>query len=234
MRLTTLPLGLLLGACSASAPPAPKPAAPKPAAPPSEAPAPVASPPAASPPTDTTWVEAAVLEALEWEVMPGTTGEPDDGTRAAALKAFFLAHPEYASAEKRAALAAEACGLDGTEAAHEWLVNPPPKEPLVVEVTGDDWKVFVGHASHNCTSDDWSYYTNEASEAASQRGAVTTYGSARNDVLVIQRGGVELKRVPLTGQGYLAVRAGAEPQDLDYSPDFVEPLDRYFGAPAGN
>lgn len=178
------------------------------------------------------WIDGAVEEALAWEVQPGTTAEPDDGTRAAALRAFFAAHPEYADPARRQALAAHACGL-GTEAAHAWLAAPPPRAPLVVEVAADAWEVFVAHADVHCTSDDWGWYAAEAAEAAGARGAVTGYGSPEHDVVVVRRAGVEVARAPLTGQGYLLLAAGAAAAALDYAPtpELLDDLDAYFGPP---
>lgn len=210
---------------------------PSPSAPPAETPPPADPPPIAEPPPaaptgeDPAWIATAVEEALAWEIMPGTSGE-DEGNaeRSAALRTFFLAHPEYQAEERRALLAAEACGLGGTEAAHEYLAKPPPKTPVVIEVQGADWRVLVAHADHHCTSDDWSYYSNEASEGAQARGAVTGYGGATNDAVVVQSGGVELARYPLTGQGFLAAKAGAEPTEILYDPSAIGPgLDAYFG-----
>lgn len=193
-------------------------------------PAPAEAPPAA-PNGDPEWVAKAVAEALEWEVMPGTEGEPDDGTRAAALRTFFLAHPEYADTARRERISFEACGL-GTEAAHEWLTNPPPKTPAIVEVTTDAWEVFVAHSPNNCTSDDWSWYSNEASEASIARGAVSGYAGPNNDVVVVQRDGRELARIPVKEQGFLVARAGAEPKEIGYAPtsELMPELDAYFGA----
>lgn len=207
----------------------PAPAEPTPLAP--LAPPAPPGPPAVAANGDPAWIAEAVAAALEWEVMPGTTGEPDDGTRAAALRTFFLAHPEYIDATLRERLASEACGL-GTEGAHEWLTKPPPKTPAIVEVNTDAWEVFVAHSQYNCTSDDWSWYSSEASEAASARGAVTGYAGANNDVVVVQREGRELARIPVKEQGFLAARAGAEPKELGYSPtpELVPDLDAYFGA----
>lgn len=202
-------------ATPAEAPPAPAEATPAPAA----------------PNGDPAWVAQAVAEALVWEVMPGTTDEPDDGTRATALRTFFLAHPEYADAARRERLSNEACGL-GTEGAHEWLTKPPPKTPAIVEVSTDAWEVFVVHSQYNCTSDDWSWYSNEASEASVARGAVRGYAGPDNDVVVVQRGRRELARIPVKEQGFLVARAGAEPKEIGYgpTPDLLPELDAYFGA----
>lgn len=94
-------------------------AGPQPAVPPAPdvAPAGVAPPADAAAAADPPWIADAVAEALDWEVMPGTTEDPDDGTRAAELRTFFLAHPEYADASRRTALSADGCAV-GTEAAH--------------------------------------------------------------------------------------------------------------------
>lgn len=207
---------------------------PSPVPPPTPAVAPPATEPApeaaAVDSTDPAWVDAAVQEALDWEIMPGTSGGDEDPARAGALRTFFLAHPEYEDSARRELLAAQACGLDGTEGAHEYLIHPPPKTPVVVEVDGADWRILVPHANAHCTSDDWSWYSNEASEGAIARGAVTSYGGADNDVVLVKSGGAEVARIPLSGQGFLAARAGAEPRDLDYDPSSIEAaMDEYFG-----
>lgn len=219
-------LSLMLLGCGLlpEKPPAPVEAAPAP--PPAVV---VPAPPAAPTGDAPAWVEAAVAEAISWEEMPGTTGEEDDGTRANALRAFFLAHPEYADAGRRERLAAEACGLGGTEQAHAHLVNPPKKEPLVVEVTSADWKLFVGHASHNCTSDDWGYYSSEHAQGAEARGITTRYAGPANDVVVVQRDGKELLRIPLSDQGFVVAKPGGEPLELGYSPEVMPGVDAYFG-----
>lgn len=206
----------------------------EPAPPPAEPPVPDAAPappePEVAAPTADDWVTEAVEQALAWEIMPGTSGGEVDPERAATLRAFFLAHPEYRDPDKRALLARQACGLDGTEAAHAYLANPPPKTPVTVEVTGTDWKVMVAHADDHCTSDDWSWYTNEASQAASARGAVTAYGGPENDVVVVVSGGTEVARFPLSGQGWLMARAGQEPTEAAYDPSsYVGSFDAYFG-----
>lgn len=182
------------------------------------------------PEAEASWVDVAVQEALEWEVMPGTTAEEDDGTRAAALRTFFLAHPEYEDPARRAPLAESACGLDGTEAAHEYLVNPPPKVPVVVDVSVEDWKVFATHADRHCTSDDWGWYASESNMAAADRGVTTAHGGPDNDVLIVRRDGVEVARVPLAGQGFLVVRAGAKEQELGYAPtpEILPEMEAYF------
>ncbi|MSQ04261.1 MAG: hypothetical protein EXR71_20640 [Myxococcales bacterium] len=136
-----------------------------------------------------------MAEALSWEQMPGTSGGEEDPKRPPALHAFFLGHPEYADPAHREALAGEACGMDNTEAAHAWLKNPPPRTPLILEVTSESWKVFVAHSSHHCTSDDWAYYTSEANTAASQRGADVGYADPTNDAVVVRLHGQELARI---------------------------------------
>jgi len=162
-------------------------------------------------------------------MMPGTSGDPEPG-RAAALRTFFQAHPEYRTAKSRAPLWAHACGLDGTESAHAYITNPPPKKPVEVQVEGDDWRVFVAHADVLCTSDDWSIYSYEANEAAKERGAVITYGNAKVDAVIIRSGDQELKRIELSGQGYIAVRAGQAPLSIPYDPSgTIEAIDQYFG-----
>ncbi|MCA9489814.1 MAG: hypothetical protein KC621_07815 [Myxococcales bacterium] len=189
--------------------------------------------PAAPPePEDpTAWVDEAVREALDWEIMPGTSGEEgDDGQRAEALRTFFLAHPEYAEAEAREPLAAHACGMDGTEAAHEWLTNPPPKVPLVIEVDDDEWRLLVAHADVHCTSDDWAWYSSEAISGAEARGAKTAWAGPDEDLVVVRVGGEERIRLPLTGQGFFVARANAKPGEIAYDPSAITSgLDDYFG-----
>ena len=181
-------------------------------------------------PTEPAWIDQAVQEALDWEIMPGTSGGEEDPARPQVLRAFFLSHPEYADPEQRQRLSAQACGFDGTEAAHEYLAHPPARTAVTVEVDVAEWRVLVPIVDVHCTSDDWSWYSNEASEAAVARGAVTSYGGADNDVLVVMSGGTELARVPLVGQGFLAVRAGAGPLEIDYDPSVIErSLEAYFG-----
>jgi hypothetical protein len=194
-----------------------------------------ADPTAPVPPTDPqlAWVDGAVAEALYWEVMPGTSGDEDDGTRAAELRTFFLAHPEYADAARRELLAREACGLDGTEAAHAWVSSPPARTPLVVDVQSEAWELFVAYADQNCTSDDWSWFTNEANLAAAARGATTAYADPRHDAVIVNLNGREVVRIPLEGTGYLGARAGVDPQELGYTPASELPdFDAYFGPPA--
>ena len=173
------------------------------------------------------WVEEAVEDALDNEIMPGTTGEPEPG-REDALRAFFQAHPEYRDAERRAPLWEHACGLGGTEEAHEYITNPPPKAPVEVEVEGDDWRVFVAHAAGHCTSDDWGWYTAEATESAQAFGAVTAYGNADTDALVIRSKGKELLRMPLSGKGYIVARASQAPKQLGYDPSVSRAVKSYF------
>lgn len=221
------PVSPIQGAApAANSTPAAKDSAPKPgpAEPPPKTPTP--------PPTPDTWIDDAVAEALDAEVMPGTSGEADPA-REPALRAFFAAHPEYRDPEKRQPLWDHACGLDGTEAAHAWLTQPPPKTPVVVKVESDDWRVFAAHADVHCTSDDWAWYSAEANQAATARGAAIGYGDANNDVLVVQRNGEEVARFRLTGQGYVALRSGRGPIELPYDPVGVEEaLDAYFGPAA--
>jgi len=202
--------------------PAPKTVQAPPAKPTETAPAPGPNAPA-----DEGWIDAAVEEALDSEIMPGTSGEPDL-SRKGALKIFFKAHPEYRDADQRAQLWEHACGLDGTEAAHAFITNPPPKKPVEVEVKGDDWRVFVAHASGHCTSDDWGYYSSEANQAATEHGATTAYGNANSDQLIIRKDGKELHRIQLSGQGFIAVRAGQKPSPMVYDPGISGSVARYF------
>lgn len=198
--------------------------APDPVPPPIDVPAPAA-------PDAAAWVDQAVDEAIAWEVMPGTT-EEEDPARRPVLRAFFESHPEYADAEARGPLSAHACGLGGTEAAHEWLTHPPPRTPVTVEVSGDDWRVFVAHADAWCTSDDWSWYSSEANTGAGARGAVIAYGGPDNDAVVVMSEGREVARAALSGQGFLALRAGAPSAEIAYDPSAIESaLDAYFGPP---
>jgi hypothetical protein len=214
----TIGLGLACAGVPDEPPPTPMP------------PQPPASAEVAAPAGD--WIAAAVDEALSFEVMPGTTGEEDDGTRAAALRTFFETHPEYSDPARREALAMHACGLDGTEAAHEFLVNPPPKEPVLVDVVAEDWKVFVTHADSYCTSDDWGWYSAEAGQFATARGAVTAGGSPTNDVVIVRREGTEVARAPLSGQGWLMLRSGKPAEELPYDPSFQDAMEAYLGAAA--
>ncbi len=217
-----LPLALACGGLTTSQATPPVPSDAPEAAPQADLQAPQA------PETPTTWVDQAVEEALANEIMPGTSGDEDDGTRAAALRKFFEAHPEYQDPARREPLWAHACGL-GTEGAHDYLTNPPPKKEEVVEVTDEDWKVFVAHSGAACTSDDWSWYTHEVSEAAAARGAVLGHGDMDTNMVIVKRNGVEVARAPLTGFGWLALRAGKPPLDIDYDPSNVEKMDEVFG-----
>lgn len=188
--------------------------------------------PLPTPSPEEEWIDQAVDEALEWEIMPGTTGEPDPARRPA-LAAFFRAHPEYRDPETRARLGLHACGLGGTEAAHAWLTAPPPKTAVRVEVTGDDWRVLVAHTDVYCTSDDWTWYTNEADEGARARGASTAYAAPDQGEVLVLVEGKERARVPLQGQGFLALRAGQAPVDIAYDPSAITPgLDAAFGPPS--
>ncbi len=190
--------------------------------------------PAAEEPTgaDPAWVAEAVAEALDWEVMPGTTEEPDDGKRAAQLRVFFLAHPEYADATRRSGLAADACAIS-TEAAHERLVSPPTKVALEIAVESDNWRILVAHAAVLCTSDDWSYYTNEVDVGVTAKGAQYAYAGAEHDVIVVRRAGVEVARIPLQGQGYVVAANGRAPLELEHNmaDAVIEAAGAYFGGP---
>ena len=177
--------------------------------------------------TDAAWIDTAIEEALDAELMPGTSGGPDP-SRKDALRAFFKAHPEYKQPDRRALLWEHACGLDGTEAAHAFITEPPPKTPVQIEVKTDDWGVLVAHASGHCTSDDWSHYSYEASEAARALGVTTAYGNPKNDALIIRRDGKELHRIKLEGQGFIAVRAGKAPMPMMYDPGISGEVKRFF------
>ena len=180
-------------------------------------------------PVDEGWVAAAVEEALDWEVMPGTTGDPEPG-RAEALRAFFLAHPEYQDPERRAGLADLACAF-GTEEAHTRLTQPTPAVPFVVEVTEPSWRLVVIHAGDWCTSDDWAWFTNEIGEALQTHGIQSVYADASHNAVVVQRGGQEAGRYPLEGTGYLALQAGRAPEDTahDLPESVMSQLNTYFG-----
>lgn len=249
LALSLLPLSVF-GCSGPSAPPAPsggtpsdvpQPAAPTPPpakAPPAEVSAtpPVGAPPTAEAPSasnDPEWIASAVDEALQWEVMPGTSDEPKPG-RSEALRTFFLAHPEYADEGRRAKLAEHACGL-GTEGAHDWVTKPRPETPLKVTVSAPDWKVVVAHSSNNCTSDDWSWFNDQVHTGTTERGVGWGYGAPENDVLVVQRDGKEVARHALRGQGYLLVKAGSPPQEVEHSPadSVLEEVDGYFGTGGG-
>lgn len=167
------------------------------------------------------WLDEAVEAALEWEIMPGTTGEPTP-ERAEELRAFFASHPEYEDPQRRALLADPACGLASTEAAHELLQAPAETEPLVVEVSGEGWAVVVAHVDVLCTSDDWTTYSHDALQAGADAGATTAYASADNPVVLVRAGEQELARVALEGQGFLVVRAGQEPAEIGYDPSAPE------------
>lgn len=198
------------------------------------APAPEAPIPPAPPAPDTVaWVDQAVGEALAWEVMPGTTDDPDDGTRAAALRTFFLAHPEYADAARRAPLADHACAI-GTEASHERITKPPARVPLEVAVDKESWRLVVAHSAVLCTSDDWSWYTHEVGEAVGAMGIQYEHAEAENDVVIVRRGGAEVARLPLEGQGYVVAGAGRSPLALghDMSAGVIEAVSTYFGTEA--
>lgn len=218
---------LFLPACTG----APQPAAPPPTTPAEAAPRAEAVAPAAveGPP----WVEAAVREALEWEVMPGTTAV-EDPTRPPALRAFFLGHPEYEAADRRAALADLACAF-GTEEAHKRLSAPAAPAPYVVELTDPSGRVVLAHASSWCTSDDWSWFTNEVGEALKGRGIPYAYAGAEYNELVLRRGEAEVARFPLSGQGYLATELGRAPTEIGHSmvEDVLPALWAYYGSGSG-
>jgi len=177
------------------------------------------------------WIEEAVEDALWREIMPGTDGEPDQSRRPA-LRAFFKANPQYKNTDERERLWAHACGMDGAEAAHAYLTNPPPKTPVEVQVDRPDWRVFATYTDAHCTSDDWAWYTAEANQAAAKHGAVIGYGSADNTVLVVKMGDKELARFELEDTGYVALAPGKEPLLLSYGPQELDDAFRdYFGPP---
>ena len=225
MRTHATILAVAMGCSPPSAPSAPPATSPVPS-PPAES-VPPSSPPPAKPVA--AWVEAAVEEALWAEVMPGSTDEPAPG-RKAALRTFFEAHPEYRDPDKREPLWAHACGLGGVEGAHKWLTHPPPKTPEVVTVDTDDWKVFAAFTDHHCTSDDWAWTTAETNQAAMEHGAVTGYGNADNNVLVVKLKNKEVARLTFEGTGYVALRAGQKPLAMDDGAlEPAEAFDGYFG-----
>lgn len=182
---------------------------------------------------DDAWIAGAVTEALDWEVMPGTDGGEPDPARAVALRTFFKAHPEYRDPARRAALAREACGLEGTEAAHKYLTSPPPRAPVVVEVAAQDWKLFLVHRDQHCTSDDFAWYASEAAEAARTHGAAVEWAGPTNDALVVRAQGREVARIPLSGTGYLLARSGRTPRGTDYGPQELEATFAAYYGPAG-
>jgi hypothetical protein len=160
------------------------------------------------------WIEAAVDRALEGEVMPGTTEEPDPA-REPLVRAFFEAHGEYSDPKRLEELLSLGCL--GVEDAHERLRAPPPKDPLVVEVTAEDWKVVVGHAETPCTSDDWSWFNNDIREAVEARQIVYAYGGASNGEVVVRNAAAEkLKSHPLEGQGYLLLSSAHPPREFGH------------------
>ena len=169
------------------------------------------------------WLDQAVADALEFETMPGTEPEPTSAAREDELRAFFRAHPEYRDPEERAKLGLHACGLEGVEAAHRYLQDPPPKEPLVIVDDRAAWTVFVAHADNHCTSDDWGWYASEANQAATARGAVIGYAGPENDVVVVQSQGREVARIPVSGQAFVIARAGKAPGTVPYEPGAIEP-----------
>jgi hypothetical protein len=176
------------------------------------------------------WIDEAVAEALSWEIMPGTEAEEDDGTRAAALRAFFAAHPEYADPAKREALGRHGCGPDLTEGAHAFLNSRTPKETVYVDAPGTGWGLVAAYADVLCTSDDWTWFTAEVNQAASERGFLTTYADAKAGTIVVREGGKEVGRAVLEGQGYVLMKAGARPVLVGHdTPDTViEAMDGYF------
>jgi hypothetical protein len=160
------------------------------------------------------WIDGAVEQAQEAEIMPGTTEEVDPA-RAPALRTFFEAHGEYGDPKRLEQLLELGCL--GVEAAHEQLQSPPPKEPLVVEVTREDWKVMVAHAESPCTSDDWSWFTNEIGEAVTAKGITYAYGGRTNHEVVVRSASSEkLASHPLEGQGYLLLSAGHPPKEFGH------------------
>lgn len=190
---------------------------------------PAPGPPAVADPA-VDWVDAVAEEAVAWEIMPGTTA-PENPERPAQLRVFFAAHPEYADPARRALLADLACAF-GVEQGHERLLHPAPREALVVDVEAADWRVVVAHADGWCTSDDWSWFTNSVDEAVRAEGVTTAYGGAIHDALVVRRGGVEVGRYPLTGQGYLMVAAGRSPGEAghDQVDGVLREVSDYFGS----
>lgn len=177
------------------------------------------------------WIEIAVEEALGWEEMPGTTMDEDYAEqRRGELRTFFEAHEVYADPQEREKLADLACAFQ-IEGAHERLRSPKPREAAEVEVDGDGWRLVVAHASGWCTSDDWSWFTAEVGEALEGTGIVYAYAGAENDVLVVRRGGAEVARHPLEGQGYLLLAEGRPPGEAphDMVDGVLEAASGYFG-----
>lgn len=191
---------------------------------------PVAPVPVEPPPSD--WVTQAVELALEAEVMPGTEGG-DSPERAAELRTFFLAHPEYQDRARLDVLLEDACA-DGVEGMHERLLHPPKKEPVVVDVDSDDWRLVVVHTDHRCTSDDWGWYTAQVAEGLAAWKVPSAYAHSDNDVVVVRRAGQEVARFPLKGQGYALFGAGREPAEVDHdmSDSVLAQIASAFGLPA--
>lgn len=235
MRGSSLFVGILslwwVFGCSGAGKPPPQPAPvasePAPVAPEPAQAAPEPASEAPVPPAAGEWIDEAVALALEWEVQPGTSPE-EDPERPGQLRTFFEAHPEYSDSEKLYQLQDPACAF-GIEGAHERL--GAKKEPLVVEVSSDDWRVMVAVAGGFCTSDDWAWFTNEVQETVKQKKITYEYATADNDVLVIRRAGKELLRRPLDGQGYVMLAAGKEPGETghDMVPGVLAAASDYFG-----
>lgn len=183
------------------------------------------------PPEQVDWIDAAVQEAIGWEEQPGTMlDEAYVQRRLPELRTFFQAHPEYEDPERRETLADLACAFQ-LEGAHERLANPEPTAPLEVEVTGEDWRVLVSHASGWCTSDDWAWFSNSVHEAAEAEGITTGSAGAQNPELVVVRDGTVLVRHPLEDQGYALLQAGKAPEEVEH--DMVDGVlaaaSAYFG-----
>ena len=231
MQRVAVALGWVCLGCAGIAPtpptevPSPPPVADRPP-PPTPPPAPT------PPPEPPNWIAEAIEEAVQWEVMPGTSGEEEPGRRDE-LRGFFEAHPEYEDPQKREGLADLACGM-GTEGGHAWLMKPEPKTPAVVQVSSDEWRVVLAHASHWCTSDDWAWFTNEVAEEARKHGIQYAYAGATNDVMVVMHGEEQVARYPLSEEGYLFAAPGRESENTDHDlPEFViSAMDTYFGLPS--
>ena len=141
------------------------------------------------------------------------------------MRQFFLAHPEYASAEKRESLAAHACGV-GLEGAHAYVTNPPPKMAIRHAVVGDTWRVAVLHVTEKCVSDDFSWYTAEARAAATDAGVKVLWTGPDHDAVVLDKPDGTSERVPLGGEVFTILRAGKPPVTVDYDLGMVKEVAR--------
>lgn len=184
-------------------------------------------PPEPPPAPEGDWIEGAIDLAVEWEAMPGMEGE-EDPERRKQLRAFFEAHPEYEDRAKLDTLQADACM--GIERAHEW-VKAPVYKPLVVEVSEENWRVMIAFARNQCTSEDWAWFTDDVRKGVEAQKITYAYGSNENNIVIVQRDGKEVARMPLEGQGYAMLAAGKEPGKTghDMADSVLAAAWRYFG-----